>query len=67
MILIVEVAWNFSVKIWKEEIWYKLNITVHKGLYLALNDKLYNVTYNAHIEETLFWCAKRCLATENCG
>ena len=57
MILIVEVAWNFSVRIWKEEIYYKLNITVHKGLYLALNDQVYNVTYNTHIEETLFWCA----------
>ena len=34
-----------------------MNIIVHKGLYLALNDQVYNVTYNAHIEETLFWCA----------
>ena len=34
-----------------------MNIIVHKGLYLALNDQVYNVTCNAHIEETLFWCA----------
>ena len=75
--LIVKVAGNFSGKFWKIgeklalelgwgwEICYKLNINIHKGLYSHLNGQVYNINYNAHIERTRFWCAWRCLATEN--
>ena len=40
---------------------------INKGLYLNLNEQVYNINYNTHIQETRLWCAERCLATEKCG
>ena len=31
---------------------YKVNIDIHKCLYFTLNDQVYNIDCNAHIEET---------------